>query len=101
MIWIGRLIDVLTTTAVLVIAIPWLIGSFLFFMICGVLGGFLVFSMLRGLVASTEMLSDAPSTFMGALGFAFCLIPAIGCGLLAWSNYTGFSLGALRLGTRI
>lgn len=56
--WVGRFIDVLTTTAVLAIAIPWLIGSFL------------IFSMLRGLVAGTEMLSDAPSTFMGALGFA-------------------------------
>lgn len=96
--WIGRLVDVLTSAAVFVIAIPWLIGSFLFFVLCGVLGGFLVFSMLRGLVAGTEMLSDAPSTFMGALGFVLCLIPAIGGGLLAWSNYTGVSLGALRTG---
>ncbi|MFD2845239.1 type IV secretory system conjugative DNA transfer family protein [Paracoccus cavernae] len=44
------------------------------------------------------MLDDLPSTALGVLGFALCLIPAIGLGLLHWSDYTGLSLNFLRRG---
>ena len=93
---LARLYRIIATTLGLVIGVPWLIGTFLFFLACSLAGGFLLFSMLRGLFAGTEMLSDAPSTVFGVLGFALCLIPALGLGLMRWSDYTGLSLSFLR-----
>nr|WP_312529249.1 type IV secretory system conjugative DNA transfer family protein [Paracoccus sp. (in: a-proteobacteria)] len=95
---LARLHRFFATTLGLVIGVPWLIGTFLFFLACSLAGGFLLFSMLRGLFAGTEMLSDLPSTALGMLGFGLCLIPAISLGLLHWSDYTGLSLNFLRRG---
>ena len=95
---LGRLYRIIATTLGLVIGVPWLMGTFLFFLACSLAGGFLLFSMLRGLIAGTGMLDDLPSTVWGVLGFALCLIPALGLGLLHWSDHTGLSLGFLRRG---